>query len=130
MFGVVARGTASGAMGVWRALGAWSEPFWLVCRSSHSTSKKAREIFSFCPTEFKARLFSEMRCRELPPSHFYLSPGLCMGASDWSYAIVPVLGPLVGGGLAGMLLRAIGKERRNGDVWGKLAWKKESEKMI
>ena len=31
------------------------------------------------------------------------------GASDWSYAIVPVLGPLVGGGLAGMLLRAIGK---------------------
>src|SRR5260370_20369179 len=31
------------------------------------------------------------------------------GASDWSYAIVPVLGPLVGGGLAGMLLLAIGK---------------------
>src|SRR6266446_4195730 len=31
------------------------------------------------------------------------------GASDWSYAIVPVLGPLVGGGLAGILLRAIGR---------------------
>jgi glycerol uptake facilitator protein len=30
------------------------------------------------------------------------------GASDWGYAIVPVLGPLIGGGLAGMLLRAIG----------------------
>jgi len=31
------------------------------------------------------------------------------GTSDWSYAIVPVLGPLIGGGLAGMLLRMIGK---------------------
>jgi len=31
------------------------------------------------------------------------------GASDWSYALVPVLGPLIGGGLAGMLLRVIGK---------------------
>src|SRR5258708_1301063 len=31
------------------------------------------------------------------------------GASDWSYAIVPVLGPLVGGGLAGRLLRVISK---------------------
>jgi glycerol uptake facilitator protein len=30
------------------------------------------------------------------------------GASDWGYAIVPVLGPLIGDGLAGMLLRAIG----------------------
>jgi glycerol uptake facilitator protein len=30
------------------------------------------------------------------------------GPSDWGYAIVPVLGPLIGGGLAGMLLRAIG----------------------
>jgi glycerol uptake facilitator protein len=29
------------------------------------------------------------------------------GDSDWGYAIVPVLGPLIGGGLAGMLLRAI-----------------------
>ena len=27
------------------------------------------------------------------------------GSSDWSYAIVPVLGPLIGGGLAGLLLR-------------------------
>ena len=31
------------------------------------------------------------------------------GASDWGYAIVPVLGPLIGGGLAGMFLRAIAK---------------------
>ena len=31
------------------------------------------------------------------------------GPSDWSYAIVPVLGPLIGGGLAGMFLRAIAK---------------------
>lgn len=30
------------------------------------------------------------------------------GISDWNYAIVPVLGPLLGGGLAGLLLRAIG----------------------
>jgi glycerol uptake facilitator protein len=30
------------------------------------------------------------------------------GASDWGYAVVPVLGPLIGGGLAGVLLRAIG----------------------
>lgn len=31
------------------------------------------------------------------------------GTSRWSYAIVPVLGPLVGGGLAGILLRVIVK---------------------
>jgi glycerol uptake facilitator protein len=30
------------------------------------------------------------------------------GPSDWSYAIVPVLGPLLGGSLAGIVLRAIG----------------------
>lgn len=30
------------------------------------------------------------------------------GPSDWGYAIVPVLGPLLGGGLAGIILRAIG----------------------
>jgi glycerol uptake facilitator protein len=30
------------------------------------------------------------------------------GTSDLSYAIVPILGPLLGGGLAGILLRAIG----------------------
>jgi len=29
------------------------------------------------------------------------------GGSDWGYAIVPVLGPLIGGGLSGMFLRAI-----------------------
>lgn len=31
------------------------------------------------------------------------------GGSDWGYAIVPVIGPLLGGGLAGVLLRAIVK---------------------
>jgi glycerol uptake facilitator protein len=31
------------------------------------------------------------------------------GGSDWGYAIVPVIGPLMGGGLAGVLLRAIVK---------------------
>jgi glycerol uptake facilitator protein len=31
------------------------------------------------------------------------------GTSDWGYAIVPVIGPLIGGGLAGVFLRAIGK---------------------
>jgi glycerol uptake facilitator protein len=30
------------------------------------------------------------------------------GASDWGYAIIPVIGPLIGGILAGLLLRAIG----------------------
>jgi glycerol uptake facilitator protein len=30
------------------------------------------------------------------------------GPSDWSYAVVPVLGPLLGGTLAGIVLRAIG----------------------
>ena len=30
------------------------------------------------------------------------------GPSDWGYAIVPVIGPLVGGTLAGLLLRAFG----------------------
>lgn len=30
------------------------------------------------------------------------------GPSDWGYAIVPVIGPLIGGGLAGIFLRAIG----------------------
>ena len=31
------------------------------------------------------------------------------GGSDWGYASVPVIGPLIGGGLAGALLRVIGK---------------------
>jgi len=31
------------------------------------------------------------------------------GTSDWSYALVPVLGPLIGGGLAGMFMRVIRK---------------------
>jgi glycerol uptake facilitator protein len=30
------------------------------------------------------------------------------GPSDWGYAMVPVIGPLLGGGLAGILLRVIG----------------------
>ena len=30
------------------------------------------------------------------------------GTSDWGYALVPVLGPLIGGGLAGMVIRAVG----------------------
>jgi glycerol uptake facilitator protein len=30
------------------------------------------------------------------------------GASDWNYASIPVVGPLVGGALAGVLLRVIG----------------------
>jgi glycerol uptake facilitator protein len=30
------------------------------------------------------------------------------GGSDWGYASVPVIGPLIGGGLAGALLRVIG----------------------
>lgn len=31
------------------------------------------------------------------------------GGSDFGYAVVPVMGPLIGGGLAGMLLRAIAR---------------------
>jgi len=31
------------------------------------------------------------------------------GGSDWGYAIIPVIGPLLGGGLAGVLLRAFVK---------------------
>jgi Glycerol uptake facilitator and related permeases (Major Intrinsic Protein Family) len=31
------------------------------------------------------------------------------GNSDWNYAIVPVVGPLIGGGLAGLFLRMLGK---------------------
>lgn len=30
------------------------------------------------------------------------------GTSDWSYAMVPIVGPLIGGALAGSLMRAIG----------------------
>jgi glycerol uptake facilitator protein len=29
------------------------------------------------------------------------------GGSDWGYAVVPVFGPLIGGGLAGVLLKAV-----------------------
>ena len=31
------------------------------------------------------------------------------GTSDWSYAVVPILGPLIAGGLGGLLLRTIGR---------------------
>jgi len=30
------------------------------------------------------------------------------GDSDWSYASIPVVGPLVGGALAGIVLRSLG----------------------
>jgi glycerol uptake facilitator protein len=30
------------------------------------------------------------------------------GKSDWAYAVVPILGPFIGGGLAGLLLRTLG----------------------
>jgi glycerol uptake facilitator len=36
-----------------------------------------------------------------------LLPVAGKGSSDWSYAPIPVLGPLVGGALAGLLLRAL-----------------------
>lgn len=38
-----------------------------------------------------------------------LLPVAGKGGSDWKYAVVPVLGPLIGGGLAGVLLRLIVK---------------------
>jgi len=38
-----------------------------------------------------------------------LLPVAGKGTSDWGYAIVPVLGPIIGGGLAGMLLRTVVK---------------------
>src|SRR5438552_10922207 len=31
------------------------------------------------------------------------------GPSDWGYALVPILGPLIGGGLGGLLLRAVAR---------------------
>jgi glycerol uptake facilitator len=37
-----------------------------------------------------------------------LLPVAGKGKSDWGYALVPVLGPLIGGALAGVLLRVIG----------------------
>ena len=30
------------------------------------------------------------------------------GGSDWSYASVPVVGPLIGAGLAGLVVRMVG----------------------
>ena len=46
--------------------------------------------------------------RDLGPriSHAVL-PIANKGASGWSYAIVPIVGPLIGGGLAGLLLHAV-----------------------
>ncbi|HLV96201.1 MAG TPA: MIP/aquaporin family protein [Candidatus Acidoferrales bacterium] len=37
-----------------------------------------------------------------------LLPVAGKGKSDWGYAVVPILGPLIGGALAGALLRVIG----------------------
>jgi glycerol uptake facilitator protein len=48
--------------------------------------------------------------RDLGPriAHAVL-PVVGKGTSDWGYAGIPILGPLIGGGLAGMFLRAITK---------------------
>jgi hypothetical protein len=41
-------------------------------------------------------------------ANVYSKPPLVMKrASGWSYAIVPIVGPLIGGGLAGLLLHAV-----------------------
>ena len=47
--------------------------------------------------------------RDLGPrlAHFFL-PIAHKGKSDWNYAPVPVFGPLIGGALAGLIIRAIG----------------------
>lgn len=37
-----------------------------------------------------------------------LLPVAKKGGSDWGYAAIPILGPLVGGVLAGMVARAVG----------------------
>ena len=37
-----------------------------------------------------------------------LLPVANKGKSDWGYAVVPILGPLIGGALAGSLMRAVG----------------------
>jgi glycerol uptake facilitator protein len=37
-----------------------------------------------------------------------LLPIASKGDSDWNYAIVPILGPLIGGAVAGLMIRAIG----------------------
>jgi len=39
-------------------------------------------------------------------AHFVL-PIAGKGTSDWTYAMVPILGPVIGGGLAGVLLRLL-----------------------
>src|ERR1700757_233764 len=38
-----------------------------------------------------------------------LLPVAGKGPSDWGYAVVPILGPLIGGGLGGLLLRAVAR---------------------
>ena len=51
---------------------------------------------------------SRQSTRDLGPrlAHAVL-PIANKGASGWSYAIVPIVGPLIGGGLAGLLLHAV-----------------------
>jgi len=36
---------------------------------------------------------------------FFPSPG---SGSDWGYAPIPVLGPLIGGAMAGVLIKVVG----------------------
>ena len=36
-------------------------------------------------------------------------PIAAKGPSNWGYAIVPILGPLIGGGLGGLLLRVVAR---------------------
>jgi len=39
----------------------------------------------------------------------FVDLGTMKGNSDWGYAIVPILGPLIGGGIGGLLLRAVAR---------------------
>jgi glycerol uptake facilitator protein len=47
--------------------------------------------------------------RDLGPrlAHYVL-PIAHKGSSDWKYALVPILGPLIGGALAGTMIRCVG----------------------
>ena len=41
------------------------------------------------------------------------------GDSDWGYAGVPVVGPLIGGALAGIVTRVLQWAMQRGNVWSK-----------